>query len=262
MSHESVFKKFFGNVRNLAGLYDSPEGVIILMYHRVNDHLPAHNLVTRTKAFAEQIRFLYRHPSVYRVISLREFETGQPAIFGQEPKTKVIITFDDGYRDNYRNAFPVLKKIGFPATVFLTTGLIGTDQKFNRYANIPGRDMLDWTEAAEMCAHKITFGAHTVSHPHLPQFSYQTQREEIAQSRACVDKNLPQGERLDTFCYPYGEYNADTLRILRELGFRYALSVIPGVNKPGTPLHELRRIEVSGFDNIKNFEYKLLEKYK
>lgn len=261
MSPESVFKKIFRKIKSLAGLCDSPNGVVILMYHRVNDNLPAHNLVTRAKAFARQMRFLYRHPNAYQVISLREFETGHPAIFEQEPKTKVIITFDDGYRDNYLNAFPVLRKFGFPATIFLTTGLIGTDQKFNRYADLPGRDMLDWAEVAEMHAHKITFGAHTVSHPHLPKFSYQTQREEIAESRACVDKNLPQGERLDTFCYPYGEYNADTLRIIRELRFRYALSVIPGVNKPDTPLHELRRIEVSGFDNIKIFEYKLREKY-
>ncbi len=262
MSHESVLEKIFGKIKKLGGLYDSPQGVVILVYHRVNDTLPAHNLVTRTKAFAEQMRFLYQRPNVYQVIGLREFETGHPAIFEQEPKTKVIITFDDGYRDNYLNAFPVLKKIGFPATVFLTTGLIGTEQKFKRYADIPGRDMLSWEEIAEMHANRIGFGAHTVSHPHLPKFSYQTQLEEIAQSRASINKNLPQGERLDTFCYPYGEYNANTLNILRELGFRYALGVIPGVNRPETPFYELKRIEISGFDNIKNFEYKLREKYK
>lgn len=258
----SPFQKFIRKFRHLCGQYNAPEGVIILMYHRVNETLPAHNLVTRAKAFAHQMRFLYRHPDVFQVISLREFETGHPAIFEQEPKTKVIITFDDGYRDNYLNAFPILKRFGFPATVFLTTGLISTEQKFNRYAHIPGRDMLSWDEIAEMYANRISFGAHTVSHPHLPKFSYQTQREEITESCARVNKNLPQGERLDTFCYPYGEYNADTLNIMQELGFRYALSVIPGVNKPETPLLELRRIEVSGFDDIKSFEYKVLEKYR
>ncbi len=258
----SPLKKIFERARHLSGLCGSPQGVIILMYHRVNDTLPAHNLVMRTKAFEEQMRFLYRHANVCQVISLKEFETGHPAIFEKKPKTKIIITLDDGYRDNYLNAFPVLKKFGFSATVFLTTGLIGTDQKFKRYADIPGRDMLRWEEIVEMYANRISFGAHTVSHPRLPKFRYQAQREEIEQSHVCVNKNLPQGERLDTFCYPYGEYNADTLRIVQELGFRYALSVIPGVNKPDTPLYELRRIEVSGFDDIKSFKHKVLEKYR
>ena len=254
------FQRIIRKFKHLCGRYDAPKGVIILMYHRVNDALPAHNLVTRERAFEKQMRFLYRHPNVYQVISLKEFETGYPAIF-EAPQTKVIITFDDGYRDNYQNAFPILKRFGFPATIFLTTSLIGTDMKFNRYAKIPGRDMLNWEEIAEMYAHQITFGAHTASHPHLPQFSREAQRREIEESRACVDKNLPRGERLDTFCYPYGEYNGDTMDIVQGLGFRYALSVIQGVNTPETPLYELRRIEVSGFDDIKSFEHKMLEKF-
>ncbi|MBI5415710.1 MAG: polysaccharide deacetylase family protein [Candidatus Omnitrophica bacterium] len=257
----TLFKKLIRKFKHLCGQFDAPKGVIILMYHRVNDALPAHNLVTRTKVFEGQMRFLYRRRNVYQVISLKEFETGYPAVF-EGPKTKVIITFDDGYRDNYQNAFPVLKQFGFPAAIFLTTSLVGTDNRFNRYAKIPGRDMLNWEEAAEMYAHQISFGAHTASHPHLPQFSYEAQYQEIAQSRACVDRNLPRGERLDTFCYPYGEYNADTLAIVRDLGFRYALSVSQGVNTPETPLYELKRVEVSGFDDIKSFEYKMLEKYK
>lgn len=255
-------KKIFRKIRNLAGLYDSPDGVVILMYHRINDVLPAHNLVTRTKIFQEQMRFLHRHPKGCRVISLKDFENRRPGIFAQDaPRTKVIITFDDGYRDNYLNAFPVLKKFGFPATIFLATGLIGADKKFDRYAHIPGRDMLNWEEIAEMFANRISFGAHTVSHPHLSRFSRETQKEEIAESYDCVNRHLPQGEQIATFCYPYGDYNADTLHIVREMGFKYALSVIPGVNSPDTPPYELRRIEVSGMDTIQNFEHKVFGKY-
>lgn len=254
---QKILRKF----KQLCGQYESPNGVIILMYHRINDDLAPHNLITRTKAFKEQMRFLYRHPDVFQVISLTEFENDHLMVFEQKPRTKVIITFDDGYRDNYLNAYPVLKELGFPATIFLVTGLIGSDKKFARYGYVSGRDMLNWDEVAEMYAHDITFGAHTVSHPHLPQFSYEAQRQEIADSQADVDRNLPRGERLSTFCYPYGEYNTETLKIVKELGFKFALSVNPGINTLTTPLYELNRIEVSGMDDLKSFEYKVLEKY-
>lgn len=254
-----MLRRIFRKVKNSVGLYDSPEGVIILMYHRVNDVLPLHSLVTRIKAFEEQMRFLHNRPEVYRVVGLKEFENNPQALFAEKhPPAKVIITLDDGYRDNYLNAFPILKRFGFPAAISLTTGLVGSDKRFARYDHVPGRDMLNWEEIAEMYAHKISFVAHTVWHPHLPQLSPEAQRREIAESYDCVNRNLPQGERLSTFCYPHGEYNADTLKIVQEIGFKYALSVIPGGNTVDTPAHELRRIEVSGMDNIKSFEYKLI----
>lgn len=208
------------------------------------------------------MKFLHRHPSVYRVIGLRDLETRHPGIFTEKgPRTKVIITFDDGYRDNYFNAYPVLRKFHFPATIFLTTSLIGTNDTFNRYAHLRERDMINWEEAAEMLENNISFGAHTVSHPHLPKLSYEEQKREILQSQACVNEHVPAAKRLSTFCYPYGEYDCETLKIVRDAGFKCALSVIQGVTTPQTPLHELKRIEVSGFDDIKSFEYKILEKY-
>ena len=258
----NIFLKLARKAKHLCGRYEAPEGVIILMYHRVNDALPEHNLVTRTNAFEAQMKFLHRHPAVYRVVDLKDLETRHPSIFTEEgPSSKVIITFDDGYRDNYLNAYPVLRKFNFPATVFLTTGLIGTDDKFNRYAHLRERDMLDWQEINEMLENGISFGAHTVSHPHLPKLSYDEQKREILQSYTCVNEHVPSHKRLSTFCYPYGEYNSDTLKIVQNAGLKCALSVVQGVNTPQTPLHELKRIEVSGLDNIKSFEYKILEKY-
>lgn len=258
----TLFKKIIRKLKHLRGQYDAPKGVIILMYHRINDTLPEHNLVTRTKDFEAQMKFLHSHPSVYRVIGLKDFETRHPSIFtGEGPRTKVIITFDDGYRDNYLNAYPILKIFNFPATVFLTTGLIGTNNTFNRYAHLRERDMLNWEEVSEMLEGNVSFGAHTVSHPRLPKLSYEEQKREILQSHACVNEHVPSHKQLSTFCYPYGEYNSDTLKIVRDAGFKCALSVIQGVNTPQTPLHELKRIEVSGLDSIKSFEYKVLEKY-
>ena len=255
-------RKLIRKARNTLGLYTAPEGVLILMYHRVNDDLPIHDLIVRTKDFEQQMRFFYENPQIYQMIGLKEMEDNRPRVFNSRfPKTKVIITFDDGYRDNFTNAFPILRKFKFPATVFLTTGLIGTESKFKRYEMVNGRDMLSWDEVVKMTRHRITFGGHTVNHPHLPELGYDEQKKEIEESRDAVNAHVSKDERLNTFCYPYGEYNEDTLKILRELGFQFALTVKQGFNTPYTPLHELKRIEVRGHDTIKSFEYKVLEKF-
>lgn len=255
--------KITRKIKNLFGHYDSPDGILILMYHRINDELPEHNLVTRTKEFDKQLKFIYDHNQNYEVISLKELEDDFKSVLKRKtPKTKVIITFDDGYMDNYENAYPILKKYGFTATIFLTTGLIGTNGSFDRYKHLSKPDMLDWQQVEKMFKDDISFGAHTMTHPHLPELSYDEQLKEIKGSLDHINTFLPTGERLSTFCYPYGEYNKDTLKIMEELNLKYALTVVPGVNDANAPRHELKRVEVSGLDNIKSFEYKVLEKYK
>ena len=255
-------KKVIRKTKNTLGLYTAPNGVLILMYHRVNDELPAHELIVRTRDFEQQMRFIYENPQIYQIVSVKELEDNRPRIFNARfPKTKLIITFDDGYRDNFTNAFPILRKYKFPASVFLPTGVIGTEKKFQRYETVEGRDMLRWEEIAKMSRHRITFGPHTVNHPHLPQLSLAEQKREIEESRDCINEHLSKEERLNTFCYPYGEYNEDTLKIVQDLDFQYAVTVKQGFNTPYTPLYELKRIEVRGPDSIKSFEYKVLEKF-
>jgi len=258
----NIFQKFIRKAKNIAGIYNAPEGVVILMYHRINDELPDHNLITRTIEFEKQMKFLNDNPQTYQVIRMKDFEDNRDDVFNNRfPKTKVVITFDDGYLDNYQNAFPIMKKYEFPSTMFLTTGLIGTDKKFKRYDHLKGRDMLNWDEIQKMSQDGVSFGAHTVNHVHLPELDYKKQKEEITQSVQTLHSHQENGEKISTFCFPYGEYNEDSLKIIRDLKFQYAVTVVQGVNTPSTPLHELKRIEVSGMDSIKSFEYKVLEKY-
>ncbi len=228
------------------------------MYHRVNDGLAPNDLVTPVGSFRQQMLFLKQN---YTITSMEELlgDDQTPQTIGDgRKKPKILITFDDGYRDNYRNAYPILKELWLPATIFLITGMIGTDKKRPRYQGMPDPDMLNWDEVKEMSKNGSTFGAHTVSHPHLSQLSYEEQRKEIWGS---IRTLVPPGPEVSVpqqiFCYPYGDYNNDTLSILKELGVKLALTVRPGINNGKVDPLELRRTEINGIDTLFDFKKKL-----
>ncbi|MDD5020329.1 MAG: polysaccharide deacetylase family protein [Candidatus Omnitrophica bacterium] len=238
---------------------------IALMYHRVNDALPPDGLVVPVARFREQMGFLKQRCDVVSLEAL--LEGSRLTAHGSREKTKekscarrprVVITFDDGYKDAYGNAYPVLKELGLPAAIFLITGMIGTNKKRDRYRPLPDPDMMSWTEVREMAQQGMTFGAHTVTHPHLATLGYDEQKREVEQSfkDLAMSHELRAMSRL--FCYPYGDYNTDTLRILNEIGVKAAFTVNPGVNDEQKPLLELCRIGVDGRLSIDGFENLLL----
>jgi peptidoglycan/xylan/chitin deacetylase (PgdA/CDA1 family) len=223
----------------LLSFFKKRKGGVVLMYHRVNDTLEPSDLVVSVARFREQMEYLADLPRSDLDIRGR----------GPTSALKVTITFDDGYRDNYLNAYPILKELGLSATIFLTTGMIGTDKKRPRYKDMASPDMLSWDEVREMADNGITFGAHTVNHPHLSRLDYAQQKKEIQESMAAVGTKI--------FCYPYGDYNSETLKILKDLGVEKAYTIKPGINdKEVNPL-ELRRTEISGVDSLFDFKKKL-----
>jgi len=222
-----------------AGLQD--RGVRILCYHRVNDERQNY-LTVSTPNFRAQMQFLKEEG--YKTIDLNELID----LEGQEeaPEKLIAITFDDGWRDNFTNAFPILKSFQFSATVFLITGEMGKDSFLN-YADI-----------REMRAAGITFGSHTESHAQLPQLDRKTKWKEILGSKKSLERVLE--ESVDFFCYPKGLYDRETVDLVREAGYVAACSNRPGGNKQINP-YLLKRTEISGFDSLAEFRKKIAGAY-
>ncbi len=256
---KSFIRSTLSSLFYFANLLRRRGGIVVLMYHRINDDLPPNDLVTPVKVFKKQMQYLRDH---HDVIDLKKFIELMNAYLSGEPPAgrHMVITFDDGYRDNYLHAFPILREYVLPATIFLTTGMISTDKKRPRYQHMPDPDMLNWEEVKTMAQSGISFGAHTDSHPHLSQLSYAEQKLELSKSiNTLIEKfslSRDSAERL-IFCYPYGDYNQDTLKIMKELGIKIAFTVKPGINsRPILPL-ELRRTEINGIDTLFDFKKKL-----
>lgn len=261
-----IFGKSIGTFFYLLKMISSPQGIIVLLYHRVTDKLEPNPLLVSTKAFRQQMQYLYNHK--YKVIGISELGSElnrsasspvlNPKVQKRLSSKTVLITFDDGYRGNYLNAYPILKEFAFPATIFLTTGMIETDKANPKYKITPfvDVDMLSWENIREMAENGIEFGAHTVNHSHLTQISIEEAKREIEESKkaVCEFTGLP----ISAFSYPYGEYNKDIKKLVKEAGFGYAFTVNPGMNRENGDLLELRRIVINGNDSLFDFKKKII----
>lgn len=262
MTH-TILRKSISTFFYFLKLIIPAKGVIVLMYHRVNDNLEPDCLVVSTLAFRQQMGFLYRNK--YRVIGINEMlkELNSSQTRKHVKSKTVVITFDDGYRDNYLNAYPILKEFGFKATIFLTTGIIGTNKKRPKFQNMPSPDMLSWQEVREMAQNGIEFSAHTVTHPHLTQISLEAAKKEIEDSKIAVSSQLSAvSSKPIAFCYPYGDYNDEVKKLIKEAGFDCAFTIKPGMNKGNCNLLELKRTEISGKDSLFDFKKKLAGGYE
>jgi peptidoglycan/xylan/chitin deacetylase (PgdA/CDA1 family) len=275
----------------------------ILPYHMIVDEPNGFYPETSTADFEKQIVHLAKN---YKIISLDEIV--------KRVKNKrslhrcVSITFDDGFRDNYEKAYPILRKYNASATIFLTTGYIdsgtapwfiklryifmqtakthfnlsrngtnislpmrtrkekfaASDKVMAYLKDCPDHDrrplldmlceelgvstfglndlMLTWDQIKEMAEHKISFGAHTISHPILRQISMEKAESEILQSKETIEAKIE--KPVTSFAYPFGKkklYRPELFPILSKFQFECALTTETAANNQSTPLFELNR---------------------
>ncbi|GBF35523.1 polysaccharide deacetylase [Desulfocucumis palustris] len=234
---------------------DISREVPVLMYHKVNPDpfVGGYGLRVTPRSFDRQLRFLKKKGfhSISLVDLAEYFKRGRPL-----PKKPVVITFDDGYLDNYTYAFPILKKYGMTATVFVVADTIGGINDFDyRAGRQPLNHMAGWKELREMSSGGITIGSHTLSHPHLAEVDPDRARKEIARSKIKLEKGL--GKKVDVFCYPYGNYNQRVVDMVRESGYLAAVTTKQGLARESDGIYTLRRIRVRGDYTQGRFIYEL-----
>ncbi|MCM8800954.1 MAG: polysaccharide deacetylase family protein [Candidatus Omnitrophica bacterium] len=212
--------------------------VPILMYHSITEQVqPGNRLQVSKDAFTRQMQFLKKHN--YRVIPLEELGDLIKAK-KKIPYKTVVITFDDGYKDNYLYAFPILKKYNLYATIFLIVDEIDR----------PQQDRLSWEEIRQMQdSGIITFGSHSLDHPFLTELSSLDElRRQIFDSKRILEERL--GRHINAFAYPSGRFNEIIKNLVKEAGYKLAVATNPGKGFSNNDIFALKRIRIS--ENAKN----------
>lgn len=172
------------------------------------------------------------------------------------PRKPVLLTFDDGYAEMAEYAFPVLRRYGLKAAVYVVTRRLGLTNTWDEVGGHRTMRLMTADQVRQWAGNGIEFGSHTRTHPRLSYLSEKQLSEEIGGSRDDLQSLL--GTEVRSFAYPYGD-GADNSVVREPLRRTYelGLTVWEGLNLVETNPYELRRVMILPFDSLMHFEYKL-----
>lgn len=200
----------------------------VIYYHRVVKDLSEagkHGIYVTAQRFEDHLRFLKKEG--FKTISFEKaLEVKKNCVEGKF----VIITFDDGYEDNYQYAFPLLKKYGFTAIIFLVAQL--DHNAWDRQSGEPLARIMNQSQIKEMQEYGIEFGSHTLTHPDLTKISLEDAKKELVDSKNILEKKL--GVEIKTLAYPYGNCSGEIKKITCQAGYKFAFAT----DKAPLGLHE------------------------
>ena len=247
-----------GRVAGLTGAYawQFRSRMTVVAFHRVTDEIAADGLTCGPRKFEAFCRFFSKH---FRVVALSEQVSACRR--GADMGGTLSITFDDGYRDNIDVAAPILKRLGLPATFFITTGFIGSqfvpfwDRHLSRQ---PG--WMTWDQVRQLRDFGFEIGNHTENHLDMGSADPETVTGELARSKKRLVDELHCESTL--FAYPFGgrhQISDRSRSLVIEAGFDCCLSCFGGTNLEGADPYSLRRIGIAEwFATPDQFGYELL----
>jgi len=223
-----------------------PAQLRVVLYHCVGG--PSADTV-RPERFRAQLRWLRQH---YRLLRLQDLHTALPP---DASRPSALVTFDDGFLEQYTCALPILEEEQVPAVFFLASNYLGICDR-PAWTSPPGRDceFLSAAQARDLLARGHAIGSHSCSHPNLAQIPPLQLEDELALSRTRLEQLL--GAAVPSFALPFGDAGAFNPTVLERIHVHYSVSfsAVRGANPlPQPNLCGLRRIAVRGYWNLRVF---------
>lgn len=219
----------------MGGQYLKSKKVPVLMYHYVrempgDDDPLGQTLSVTPEEFDNQMAYLQEQG--FESITLDDFYGGQV------PDNPIIITFDDGYKDAYEKAYPILQKYGMKGTFYIVVNFVDEDL------------YLTWDQIKEMQAGGMAFGSHTMNHANMASKTMTDTRKmyELIQSKKILEQEL--GTTVNNFCYPGGQATTKTVDQVYDAEYKTATSTRMGVAQKGIYWLWTPRLRIKNDSNI------------
>ena len=250
-------EKIYARLYVLKKKYDIP----VIMYHRVvnnENEGGVHGTYITAKKFDEHMKYLKEHG--YDPITFKELLKLNYRNRFNNRKKYIILTFDDGYEDNYKIAFPILKKYQFKCIIYLVSHL-----NYNKWdVEVPENPekkfpLMTWDMIKEMQEYGIEFGGHTMTHQKLAHIPFEQAKEEITKSTQFLEEKL--GEKLVCFAYPYGDLNEQVKEFVKNSSYSFAVATDSGDLSFSEDLFQIRRIGIFPTNNMLSFKRKVHGNY-
>ena len=220
------------------------------MYHSISEHVgkEKHNKWrVKPKDFEKQMNWFYKN-------NWKSFTISELVKLDEIPKKSFVVTFDDGFEDNFLNAFPILKKYNFKATIYLVP-----NEKTNQWevkntsvlSNLLNNEQILQMQNSGL----IEFGSHTLSHVNLSTINDEQLLNELKKSKEEVEKITNQ--ECEAFAYPYGKFDDNIVNSVKRVGYKNATVVKRGLFKKDDDVFTIKRVSILGTESFFDFLLKI-----